>query len=163
MSLFFCISLLLMSNIHVHPTQAHNLGHTGSHILLFFVFLLNLLDFGCCSSIIATAFTAWFCSLRQESAADWGGCCKSIIARSEATCFYHVSLSLSLSLLFFSLWSVSDSRDDRSCPFFQQMQYCLYAAALNIVTQYASEAYLPLQISLNVSELSIQFLCDKLY
>lgn len=63
LSLFF-LSHVLMSDIRAHITQAHNRGHTGSHIHQSSIipppsplsaFLLSLLDFfGCCSSIIAT-------------------------------------------------------------------------------------------------------------
>lgn len=63
LSLFF-LSHVPMSDIRAHITQAHNRGHTGSHIHQSSIipppsplsaFLLGLLDFfGCCSSIIAT-------------------------------------------------------------------------------------------------------------
>ncbi|MEQ2197666.1 hypothetical protein XENOCAPTIV_001757 [Xenoophorus captivus] len=55
----------------IHAVLAHNLGHSGSGslhsciFLCFSVFLLLILDFGCCS-----AFIAPFWSLRQQSASD---------------------------------------------------------------------------------------------
>lgn len=69
------------------------------------------------SLLLCSAFTPWFCSLRQESATDWGGCFKSIIARSEAIHLWY--LSLSLPLPFLSLCSASESRDDCACLFLQ--------------------------------------------
>lgn len=86
-SLFFCLSVFLSSSCQTYmliSPQTHNLGHTGSHIhpsrvisppSPLAVFLLNLLDFlAPPSQLLCSAFTPWFRSLRQESAADWGGC-----------------------------------------------------------------------------------------
>lgn len=135
--------------------------------LFFFCSISWILAAAPPSQLLYSAFTPWFCSLRQESAADWGGCFESLIARSEATCLWHLSLSLSLPLthpsLFLPLvtllrqwesgWSCS------SVPTGDQMPYNLYAAAFNIFPHYASEvAYLPLQFSLTVSELSVQLI-----
>lgn len=49
------------------------------------------------SQLLHFPFSPWFCSLRQESAADWGGWFESIVARSEAMCLGYFSPSLPLS------------------------------------------------------------------
>ena len=165
----FCICVLLVSGIHAHLTQAYNLSHNRiSHSPVLYhpsslslsVFLLNILDFLAAappSQLLYSAFTPWLCSLRQESAADWGGCFKSIIALGLRL---HLSLSFSpLSSCLLSLRSVSESQDDRACLFLQgtKCHTIFKQEHLTLSTHYASEvAYLPLQISVTVSELSVQ-------
>lgn len=94
------------------------------------------------SLLLCSAFTPWFCSLRQESATDWGGCFKSIIARSEAIHLWYLSLSpSSFPLTLFCQWESGWLR--LSVPTGEQVLYYLYAAAFNTDTQYASKvAYL---------------------
>lgn len=105
-SVFFCLSvfLSLMSDTHAQLTH---LCHTGSHIHQACVIPpLSTLCFSCSiswilavappSQLLYSAFTPWLCSLCQESGADRGGCFKSVFATSEATCLWHLSLSLSL-------------------------------------------------------------------
>lgn len=85
------------------------------------------------------------------------GVLKSIIARSEATCLL-VSLSLSLPLsqpflllCLFSLRSASESGDDHACLFLQGRKH--HTMLQNLTLSHTMLArYLPLQISLSVSE-----------
>lgn len=169
--LSFCISVSLMSDIHAHLTQAYNLCHTGSHIHQSCIIpplaplrfpALGFLAAAPPSQLLYSAFTPWLCSLRQKSAADWGGCLKSIIARSEATCLWHLSPSLCLLLTplsscLLSLRSVRVGMIVLVCSYREWVPYYLWTAALNIITHYASEvAYL--QISLCLSQLIVLLL-----
>lgn len=95
----------------------------------------------------------WLCSLCQESGA--GGCFKCFFARSEATCLWHLSLSLAVFLLLTSLsscllWlgSVGQNRHDHACLFWQGIERWAICVLQHLkLSHYASQvAYLALRV-----------------
>lgn len=150
----FCLSVLSHFLSFSLPCTRSSHSSSGSHSrqaciipplspLFVFFFLLNFSDSGCYSSITATILGAQSsgyapCVRNREQV----GVFECFFARSEATCLWHLSLSLSVFLLLTSLsscllWlgSRSESAWSRlSVPTGSRMLGCLCAAACKIVT-----------------------------